>query len=376
MSTRLDLALHELADAVSDTTTFGDPTSVGTGVTVHRIAASVRRRRAARHAGTAAVAASAVGAVALAGPRLTTDGVPVADAPPGTCRSALGLLPVAPGALDVTLGYIAADGSSTTTSGDGATLGTWQGDTAQVHAQRLVDVAGDAPAQIAPEAVDLLVAQDGVVVATSPADVPDLRIDPLEADDPASAFGFVEDAGTDGAWYGLLGDGRLEVGWSALLDLTSCLTGDRLPAGTYDVWAAQESDGVVRRTAGPWSVTATAAQPAVTGLPDGFPAEVPLVGGRLVAAHPHGSGWAAEIETPGDDRAALANALLTDAAAAGGSTSHGFAVEESETLARALTYTYTFDQDGVRLPGWTVRVVPSHTVDGAPSVVYVLRPTL
>src|SRR5699024_10660992 len=98
MSTRLDLALQELAEAAGATSGFGDPDTSDTVQTVSRLAARVRRRRAVRTARTTAVAASAAGAVALVAPQLTREVTPAGDpdAAPGTCGSAVTRIPSGP----------------------------------------------------------------------------------------------------------------------------------------------------------------------------------------------------------------------------------------------------------------------------------------
>ncbi|WP_309135793.1 hypothetical protein, partial [Cellulomonas sp.] len=58
MSTRLDLALTEIADAAGRASALVEPADPSATLTVHRIAARVRRRRAVRAGAAGAVAIS------------------------------------------------------------------------------------------------------------------------------------------------------------------------------------------------------------------------------------------------------------------------------------------------------------------------------
>ena len=374
MSTRLDLALHEIADAAGDATSFGATTGPAT---VQRLAGRVRRRRAARAATTAAVAAGTVGAVALLGPQLALDVVPAADphAAPGTCASSVTTLPTdGEDVLDVELGYRNATGASSVHPATGAGLGTWQGGTADLRVAVTQVPAGTTT----PSRLRLLVAQDDVVVGTAQEPLaatptttaavlrtrlPDL--DPATATDDRPVHGLVPTA--DVTWEALDGpDGTVRAVQAVALDLAACDGTGPLTAGTYDVWATTvDSQGTVRGSSGPWQVTVAPDTPTVDELPEDFPGRVRLVDGRLVAAHRQGDGWTAEVVTPGDDRVDVAAELLERVATRTDDAGELLGPPFGEPLWGV----------GVEVPGWSVRIIATQAADGEPSVVYVLTPT-
>ncbi|UZN02426.1 hypothetical protein [Cellulomonas sp. S1-8] len=385
MSTRLHLALRDVADAAGDTTAFGDPDDGATTLTVQRLAARVRRRRAVRGAGTAGVAASAVGAVALAGPYLTTQEISPAadpDAAPGTCRSSVATLPTGPSdVLSVELGYVAANGTSGVDAARaGIGLGTWQGGVADLQ----VAVSQLPVGMTDPSRLRLLVSQDDVVLGsaqyrldTTITSVPNVLrhevglAEPWAGTDPRAVYGLEPEGDV---WWDTLPDeqGTIDVAQRVPLDLVACDGSGGLPLGEYDVWVTTvDSLGAARGSAGPWALTVASDVPTATDLPDGFPRTVPLVDGRVVAAHRHGDGWAAEVVTLGDDRARLAADLLSRVALYVDSTGAGLPGPPSATGPVGSAPWVS----GVAVPGWLVRVVASQTPDAEPSVVYVLTPT-
>ncbi len=380
MSTRLDLALHDVADAAGLASTFGDADDDTTVATLQRLAGRVRRRRATRSAGTVAVAASAAGVVAVVGPHLTAELSPAADpdADPGTCRSSVAALPSG-ALLGVDLGHVAADGSAEADGpGSARGLGTWQTREADV----LVSVSR-LPETVSESArLRLLVTRKEVVVATS-----QRQVDTLPT---STAAVLAELRGTpptpgptdDAPVHALAGaapwletghflDEPDTVAQLTPLSLTACDGSGALLPGDYDVWATTlDEEGRAHGSAGPWELTVAPGSPRITGLPDGFPRAVPLVAGTLVTAHRHGDGWAAEVVTPGEDRAVAAARLLHDALPQDDGSPVGLS---SPTVARDRALAAAWE--GIELPGWRVRVVPSHTPDGEPSLVYVLAPT-
>ncbi len=381
MSTRLDLALHDLADAAGDASTFGDPHALRTVATVSRLTGRVRRRRTARGAGTAAVAASAAGAVALVGPHLGTDVSPAVDpdAAPGTCGSSLSALPLADDE-DPTVeasAWMSEDGLGVLRDGG---LGAWQGATAELMAsvtQTVVD--GTAPAV----AATLLLTDGDVVVAVADAAVPASAVTaaPVGTSAGEDQTTVVVDPG-DGTvpevrWTTAGGDGRsVASARTVRLPLTSC-AGEPLPAGRYEVRGAAAVLGIADAHGEPhlgsesWWIDIAKDQPPVTGLPDGFPTDVPLIGGRLVSAQRHGDGWAAEVATPGDDRLTVASDLVATVAVSGAGRS-SFTVTGGHESPQVEMFA---SQGAVVVPGWTVQIRESTTPDGRESVVYVLTPT-
>lgn len=376
MSTRLDLALQELADAAGATSDFGDPDAAATTATVQRLAAQVRRRRAVRGAASTAVAASAAGAVALTVPHLTQDVAPAGDpdAAPGECGSTVAALPSGDGdALDVVLGFRGDDGTphvDPASAGFGA--GTWQGRTADV----VVGVSQIPDAGVGSTWLRLLVAQDGVVVGTANEL---LSLEPTTTSQVLAAelgtLGAVAadvpvyplDDGDESWWQtAQTATGATRVAQDFELGLSACDGSGALPAGGYQVWATTvDSARTARGAAGPWDLVVADQDPERHALPDGFPTDVPLVDGVLVTAHRHGDGWAAEIVTPGADRGTVAWSALTSAARRAGS---------DVTAATGPSSAEPWSGATVDLPEWSVRAVASQTPAGEPSVVYVLTP--
>ncbi|ADG75649.1 conserved hypothetical protein [Cellulomonas flavigena DSM 20109] len=174
-----------------------------------------------------------------------------------------------------------------------------------------------------------------------------------------------------GGWWEAedVATGTPRVAQGVSLGLAGCGGTGPLAPGTYQVYATTvDSVGTARGSAGPWDLTVAEGGPEARALPDGFP-DVPLLGGRLVTAHRHGDGWAAEIVAPGADRARAATDLLVEAAER---------VPGSDPAdPAALTWPYEgvlFTGAGVALPAWAVQAVASQTPDGEPSVVYILTP--
>lgn len=379
MSTRLDLALHDLADAAADTSRFGDPDTSATVLTVHRLAARVRRRRAARAAGTAAVAASVAGAVALVVPQLTRDVTPAGDpdADPGACRSAVSRIPSGPkDELGVELGYQSMSTPRIDTAAAGQDLGTWQGRSADL----VVSISQIPEAGVGATRLRLVLTEDGVVVGaaqelmsltpTTTGEVLRTQLgDPVAstADQP-EVYPLEE---TRDRWWqpAVTSTGAVRVAQNTSLGFAACDGSGQLSPGTYQVYATTvDAVGTARGAAGPWDLEIAQDDPTRHHLPDGFPDEVPLIDGRLVTAHRHGAGWAAEVVTPGQDRALVATRLLAEAARDGDDT----ATSPRSTL--SPPYDALAQDSTVALPGWSVRAVASQTPTGEPSVVYVLMP--
>lgn len=379
MTTRLDLALREVADAAGAGSSLADADAPGTTALVASLTARVRRRRTVRTATTGAVAASVAAAVALVVPQLTREVTPAGnpDAAPGECTSGVRTLPSGErDALDVALGYRVESGlAQIAEPGAGVDLGTWQGRSADL----LVGISTIPDAGVGTTRLRLLVTQDEVVVGTAhellsvtpttTSQVLEAELDLPGAQEPDDVDVYpLEDVG---GWWGAqeTGTGTPRAAQSVRLGLAGCKGSGPLPAGTYQVWATTvDSVGTARGAAGPWDLTIADEEPVARSLPDGFP-DIPLVGGRLVTAHRHGAGWAAEIVAPGADRAEAAMGLL---------------VAEAERVPGsdpgdldALTWPYegvVFTGAGVALPGWAVQPVASQTPDGEPSVVYILTP--
>lgn len=274
------------------------------------LSARIRHRRRARAATRSAVGVAAAGAVALAGVQgLDRRGV---DA--------------SPSALDQTLQRLCGVDVTQVPRVDGAGL-------ARATAPVSIDARGGAEVDgavswlgtlvgrtltatsVAPTGAasgDLTLTTNGTVVA-----VGTLRVDSsiLAASGSAGSAGSASSAGATVS--------------AVSADLAPCPTPagtpTRVPAGTYSVqyvWDRAGGGGLVRSTAGSWTVTLLDEPHGVT-LPAAFPSdEVPVVGGTLVSVTSNTSSddgsttaWTVKIAVAGDDGAARAAAALRAAGA-------------------------------------------------------------
>lgn len=335
MSTRLDQALAEIADAAGQASRLSGPAEPTAAATVHRIAARVRRRRAVRVTAGGAVAASAAGAVALVAPGLGSTAVVASrpDAPVGTCGSSLAGVPV-DATSEVALRVFPAGSLGVGGGAPGADLGTWAGPLVAVDVEEPV---GDGGAR-EPE-VDVVVAAGDVVVSTVTASV-----------DQRLPFGLLDATGA------AVPDGEVWSAGGVGVPLESCDDGARLPAGPYTVWTVRTPDGArTPELTGPWPIAVASAPEGLGRLPADFPRDLPVVGTGIVSVGPHGRGWGIEVTAEGEDRAAVAALALEDTGA----------VVRTENLGDEVLRTRS---------GWDVRVLPSHTPEGETSVVYDVRP--
>ncbi|MGY4645417.1 hypothetical protein [Cellulomonas sp. URHB0016] len=345
MSVELGRALHDAVDPGPQDAPFE------TAGLVRR----VRRRRAVRRGVRATVAVGAAGAIVLGAGHLAggPSGLPAArpDAAPGTCGSDVARLGPAGGSDE--LGVVYRRGTdrevgwtSEQLRDAGATLGSFSGRRLAVQtvspiadeslqsldgpdvtalrvqaAQVAVDAADDPVLEVEAERLSATVARLDALrggatptPAPAPASEPDVRLLVTHAGTVVST------AGLDRIMSGPLlthGTGTLTT---FAADLTSCAPGGGdLPPGAYDAWLTVPGKDAGRTLVGPLALDLLAPDAPVSGLPDGFPAEVPLVAGTLVnAGRLDGGGWTAEVAVPGDDRltgAASALGLDPDEAA-------------------------------------------------------------
>jgi hypothetical protein len=371
MTPQLSHTLHDLVDGDGEA-----PFEVGALTT------RIRRRRALRTSTRGAVAAGAVGVVALGLTRGPWDGavrLPASDpdAAPGTCGSDIAAVPTA-GAdgpvlaqeddLDAIFGpllgrRLAADvlvawsGSAVAGSGtddlvaqrnllerrrhdgtdsdgkalDDAALADLDDQIGQLQSE--IDAAA---ARLEPLGLRLVVTHDGTVVST-----------------PApEAVEHSWDAPDQGGTYVMLTG-----------DLVTCTrAADPLPAGRYDVYATflDPATGAVTATTS-WPVDLLPAATRMVGLPAGFPADVPLLSGRLVTAHRQADGWVAEIAVDATDNVNAAVHLIVDSGA--GRTTRSV---DASSLPAPF-----FD---VETPDWHVTITRATSPDGGYSVIYQLTP--
>lgn len=357
MSTRLDLALTEIADAAGRASWLAEESDPTAALTVHRIAARVRRRRAVRVGASGAVAASAVGAVALVAPGLASSPPVVAarpDAAPGTCGSSVAELP----GPDARLSSFAVAPHEDLESDLSPTrqLGRWAGPVAQVTAWRTLpqDVPGSElvlpDAETAP--VTPVVAQGDVVVAVSEAHARQVMVYPWYAPEG--------DHDPNGPRPADVAPGEAVVLQHLEVDLAPCDDPDgRLPAGEYDLVLLDRESAtapvVGARRVGTLQVAPPAAP--MTGLPADFPASVPLIDAPLLSVrHDEPDEWVLHVDAQEDDRLTRAVDLLFEAV--------GAAYHDPDDTATWFWH---------ETEGWRVQVLEAQRSTGEPSLVYVVR---
>ncbi len=382
MTIQLSKSLHDAVD--------GDgaaPFEVGA------LTGRIRRRRVVRTGARTAVAAGAVGVVALglvrgvgqSGPQL-----PAADpdAAPGTCGSDITDLPAAAagGPVQVTR-QVDKNGLLEVADGQPATLGPLLErhidvpvsvqDLSRGEVLDMDALTAERDRLIAERFPESKSARDSLSEATR-ADL-DARLDRLEAEINAGAVlsearvdeldmqvlvthrgTVVSTPVTHTEMYPLPGPAP-DRGYAVLQgDLVTCSGGERpLPAGDYAVYASfWDPDTHAVTTAGPWSLALLPGPTRLAALPTGFPADVPLLAGRVVTApHRTDDGWGYEVAVDATDSVRTARHLLDeDGVATTTVVSPG-----PETKAVVSSHR------------WLVEVLRSTTTDGEPSLVYVLR---
>lgn len=403
MSPDLTRALHDAVDTGPDDPPFD----------VTALTGRIRRRRTVRAGVRSGVAVGAAGAVALGAVyvqgRPSTSVLPAArpGAAPGTCGSAIGLLPPPTTEGVVGLAPVIAGETDVVVQGfpqPGTDFGRRVGRmlTAMLSVKLTAEEFQAAQAEAVRPAQDRLdAAEHALALAQAPGgpaiptvarlkeNVTNARQNLEAAQSWPLMFGGPVDAADVDSELLLVHDGTVvatdadltpeeavqSVPWtsyepsvattSLASELVTCAApgspgGVHLPAGRYGIYVSYvESDGD-RVAVGPWSLTLLDPPPAPTALPEGFPVDVvPLVGGRLLSADPLGqeprAGWALEIAVDGDDAATEAADLLLDEVPGteeNPMTGHGY----------------------YRLDGWDVRVAPSVSEGGQQTVVYSVLP--
>lgn len=288
MSRLLSRTLH---DAV-------DPGRPDAELAVDALAGRIRRRRAARAGGRAAVGVGAAGAVAIGGVQLadregatTAAGVSPAD----LCGVTVESLPPDPDPTWLALGQ-GVDVHRTLQQhlrAPDVVLGTDLG-VSDPHWLQFALVRrnddGDAPR----EGTQVLLARDGRVVAWGEDGTPG---------DERWRLQSVPDPATSGVW---------ETG-TVFVSPQPCDDEDAVPAGRYDVYVAQAPG---TGFAGPWT-TEVSTPPRGVALPAGFPTGLPLPEATLLDAteRPDG-GWSFTLRAVGVDPAGDAQRSLESGAGA------------------------------------------------------------
>ncbi|MBO9555450.1 hypothetical protein [Cellulomonas sp.] len=374
MTPQLSHTLHDLVDGDGDA-----PFGVGALTT------RIRRRRALRAGTRGAVAAGAVGVVALGLTRGTWDGgvrLPASDpdAAPGTCGSDVGALPAAGSDAPV---HVESDLDDTfspllgrrftavarVTPSSGAVAGTGTGD---LVAQR------DALEEARRRGTD----SDGNVLDHAALAAIDGRIGELRSEINAAGVAAGDSLGSLGLRLVVTHDGTVvstpapqdvpytwvvpdEGSTSVMLsgELVTCTrAAEPLPAGRYEAYATYVDPATGDLTAaGSWPVDLLPAPTRMSGLPVGFPADVPVLDGQLLTAHRNADGWAVEVAVDAVDSVNAAAHLIVDSGAgrATGPIDVGFSPAPSAE---------------VETSGWHVRITRTTAPDGGLSVVYLLTP--
>ncbi|HEX5331798.1 MAG TPA: hypothetical protein VFW79_04070 [Cellulomonas sp.] len=361
----IDLArtLHDAVDGTGTTYLLGHagPQQDTVAETVGHLATRIRTRRAVRAGTRAGVGLVTVGAIAafggqLVGRRGADDLLPAAvpGAAPGTCGSSVADL-VATGGADWTASLVFVGNGSGLVAAD-VPLGPFVGRHLPAFSSlpTATDAAGGAGATVSASpdgTTQIVVAHDGTVVAVLPVS----QELPMVVTDRQAGF-------------------ALPVGGGSVPDLVTCATGrsaggEDLPAGTYSAYTvAQHPDasvpgGVARAVGARIPLTLLPTAPPMSGLPAAFPADVPIIGGRLVEATQLdgslASGWIVTVAVDGTD----------------GFTRAVDALDQYSPTWRAISSTASPDDSvGAIIGRWDVTVRSGLTADGQSTVIYRLTP--
>lgn len=369
MTIDLGRTLHDAVDGAGTTYLLGHarPEADVVGDLVGHLAARIRTRRAVRAGARAGVGLVTVGAIAafggqIVGRRGADDLLPAAvpGAAPGTCGSSVATLVPSGGAVPTASLAVAADGSGIVNAD--VPLGPFVGRNLPAYARlpsepdplRSVGADGSSTTASYPDGRtrSVVIARGDTVVAVLPASK-DLQL----------------------IWVDQQAGSAIPVGNGSAPNLVTCATrgsaggGDALPAGSYTAYPVVEySDssvpgGIVRAVGAPSPLTLLPTAPAMSGLPDAFPVDVPIIGGRLVEATELdgslASGWVVTVAVDGTDGFTRAVDAL-----------RGFSPTWQTTGVPASGG----DTAGATVGRWDVAVHAGLTDDGQPTVMYRLTP--
>ena len=359
----IDLArtLHDAVDGTGTTVLLGHarPQPDAVADTVAHLAGRIKARRAVRAGARTGVGLVTAGAIAafggqLVGRRGADDLLPAAvpGAAPGTCGSSVADLVATSGTMPTdSLVFV---GERVGPVNADVPLGPFVG--RHLPAFTSLTTTTDTPAGssllIAPEGtLEMVIAHDETVVAMVAASQ-DLQVTVTN-----------QELGV-----------ALPAGESSVPNLVTCATsrstgGEDLPAGSYSAYAVTQNPdasvpGGVARTVStriPLTLLPTAAP--MSGLPATFPADVPIIGGRLVEATELdgglASGWVVTVAVDGTDGLTRAIDAL-----------HGYA----PTWRSFSDPASPDDTAGAIIGTWDVTVHSGLTADGEPTVAYRLTP--
>lgn len=361
MTTDLARTLRDAVDGASTTYLLGHarPEADTVADLVGHLAARIRRRRAVRAGARAGVGLVTVGAIAafggqIVGRRGADDVLPAAvpGAAPGTCGSSVAtLVPTGDAAVSATLST-AYDESGTASD---VPLSPLVGR----HLPAFVMLTGETVKKRSVGGVtplpdggtrDVVIVRGGTVVATLPATMDGMA---HWTDQPGSV---------------------LRVGTESEPNLVTCATsrsagGEPLPAGSYTAYPVVEyrdmsvPSGTARAVGAPILLTLLPPEPPLSGLPDAFPADVPIIGGRLLEASELdgtlASGWLVTVAVDGVDGVTRALDSL-----------RGFAPRwQKISIPSSAT-----DTVAATIGSWDVAAHAGLTDDGQSTVVYRLTP--
>jgi len=368
MTIDLGRTLHDVVDGACTTSLLGHarPEGDAVGEVVGHLATRIRTRRAVRAGARAGVGLVTVGAIAafggqVVGRRGTDDLLPAAvpGAAPGTCGSSVADLVATGAAVPTASLAVAADGSEIVNAD--VPLGPLVGRNLPAYVRLPGEpdpvgsggAAGSSTTTSSPDGRtrSVVIARGDTVVAVLPTSK-DLQL-----------VGVDRQAGT-----------AIPVGNGSAPNLVTCATsgsagGDELPAGSYTAYAVVEHPdasvpgGIARSVCASTPLTLLATAPPMSGLPDAFPVDVPIIGGRLVEATELdgslASGWVVTVAVDGTDGFTRA----VDALRGFSPTWQTISVPASPGDAVAAT-----------VGRWDVAVHSALTTDGQSTVVYRLTP--
>jgi len=380
MNLDLSRALHDAVDgplhAVGPGHARGGPIAADTDLAIGDLTSRIRRRRTVRAAVRGGIGVAATGAVAFAGMQVVGRRGPDDVLPPAVAGAAAG--------------DCGSNVDQLTSTGNGPVV--------SLEPERIFEAASDQDPSVGlADRIDPLV---GRTLAASVS-----YRDPRAATDDTTTAATVEindTAGTplldptvlvarDGVVVSLPQQLTQNLTWWSQTiwgsqigfvgDLVTCSTpdhqgGDDLPSGDYDVYATTTGrdpvSGDTWRSVSPLvTIHLLPEEPLLTGLPARFPADVPIIGGKLIEVHEldgtTADGWTVTVAVDGRDglrRAQRALAALVPTPA-----------DRNVTVTGTGSLTVQFSSQATSPDGAYSITVSERTIDGQQCVLYRLSPT-